>query len=123
DEDLDRGILHRAVKGGVEVVGHLQVLRVPRLGPVHQDARDARRRPFHDDGLVCRHGLLFPRVLTMLTISANDRQEPSAAKWLRHSGMRCQDPESRGYLGKILGSRWRAPRNDDVKFLRSSTSF
>src|SRR5439155_21356844 len=52
DDDLDRVVLHRAVKGGVEVVGHLQVLRVPRLGPVHHDPCDARLRPFHDDGLV-----------------------------------------------------------------------
>jgi hypothetical protein len=95
DDDLDRVVLHRAVKGGVEVVGHLQVLRVSCLGPVHHDPRDARLRPFHDDGLVWGHGLSFPRVLAMLTISANDRQEPSAANRRglaedRNSGMRHQ---------------------------------
>ena len=52
DDDLDRIVLHRGIEGGVEVVGHLQVLRVPRLGPVHHDPRDARLRPFDDDGLV-----------------------------------------------------------------------
>jgi hypothetical protein len=56
DDDLDCIVLHRRVERGVEVVGHLQVLRVARLGPVHHDPRDARFRPFHDDGLVL-HGL------------------------------------------------------------------
>ena len=51
DDDLDRVVLHRLVEGGVEVVGHLQVLRVARLGPVHHDPRDARLRPLHDNGL------------------------------------------------------------------------
>ena len=58
DNDLDRIILHRMIERGVEVVGHLQVLRVSRLGPVHHDPRDARFRPFHDNGLVCGHLVL-----------------------------------------------------------------
>ena len=83
DDDLDRVVLHRLVEGGVEIVGHLQVLRVARLGPVHHDPRDARLRPLHDDGLerpVVFMGSPCIEFWTMLTISANDRQEPSAAK-------------------------------------------
>ena len=56
NDDLDRVVLHRRIEGGVEVVGHLQVLRVARLGPVHHDPRDARFRPLHDDGFECGHG-------------------------------------------------------------------
>src|SRR5258707_15645447 len=120
DDDLDRVVLHRIVKGGVEVVGHLEVLRVPRLGPVLHDPRDARLRPFHDDGFVCGHGLSFPRVLAMLTISANDRQEPSAANRLakyRHSGsgpLRPRPGISR-LLAQDSGFALRAPRNDEEK--------
>ena len=55
DDDLDRVVLHCVIERGVEVVGHLQVLRVARLGPVHHDPRDARVRPFHDDGFKCGH--------------------------------------------------------------------
>ncbi len=68
DDDLDRVVLHRLVEGGVEVVGHLQVLSVARLGPVHHNPRDGRRRPLDDDGLervfCCFHG------------SSRDRVEP-----------------------------------------------
>src|SRR5437016_722777 len=59
NHDLDRVVLHRLVERGVKIVGHLQVLRVARLGPVHHDPRDARLRPFHNDGLeffYCFHG-------------------------------------------------------------------
>ena len=51
NDDLDGIVLHRLVEGGVEVVGHLQVLRVARLGPVHHDPRNARVGPFHHNGL------------------------------------------------------------------------
>jgi hypothetical protein len=59
DDDLDRVVLHRGVERGVEVVGHLQVLRVARLGSVHHDPRDPRFRPLHDDGFEL-HGLAAP---------------------------------------------------------------
>jgi len=56
DDDLDRVVLHCIIERSVEVVGHLQVLRVACLGPVHHDPRDARFRPFHDDGFEWGHG-------------------------------------------------------------------
>src|SRR5436190_422418 len=57
---------HRRVEGGIEVVGHLQVLRVARLGPVHHDPRDAWLRPFHDDGLELHDALAFPLSLAAM---------------------------------------------------------
>ena len=81
DDDLDRVVLHRLVEGGIEVVGHLQVLRVARLGPVHHDPRDAWLRPFHDDGLELHDALAFPLFFGgHVVISANDTQGPSSAK-------------------------------------------
>jgi hypothetical protein len=66
DDDLDRIVLHRRIECGIEVVGHLQVLCVARLGPVHDDPRDRRLRPFHLDRfefVFCFHGcsLVPPR--------------------------------------------------------------
>jgi hypothetical protein len=63
NDHLDRIILHRLVEGGIEIVGHLQVLRVACFRPVHHDPRDARLRPFHDDGLECHDALAFPLVV------------------------------------------------------------
>jgi hypothetical protein len=57
-DDLDRVVLHRAVEGGAQVVGHLQVLRVARIGPVHHDPRHIRRRLLVDDGFVFGHAAL-----------------------------------------------------------------
>ena len=51
-DHLDRIVLHRRVEGGVEIVSHLQILRIARLGPVHHDPGDRRIRPLHQDGLV-----------------------------------------------------------------------
>ncbi len=68
DDDLDRVVLHRLVEGGVEVVGHLQVLRVARLGPVHHDPRDAWLRPLHDDGLELHDALAFPLLLAAMLL-------------------------------------------------------
>src|SRR6476661_5123522 len=128
DDDLDRVVLHRAVKGGVEIIGHLQVLRVARFRPVHHDPRDARLRPFHDDGFICGHGCCF-LVLAMLTISANDRQETSAAtsqgrrRWIDTISVipgcaplaQARNPYSRSRLwisGSLVSL---APRNDEIK--------
>src|SRR5690242_16670363 len=68
DDDLDGVVLHRLVEGGVEVVGHLQVLRVARLGPVHHDTRDAWLRPRHDDGLELHDALAFPLLLPAMLL-------------------------------------------------------
>ena len=51
DDDLDRIVLHRLVEGGVEVVGHLQVLGVARLRAVHHDPRNRRVGPLDNDRL------------------------------------------------------------------------
>jgi hypothetical protein len=60
NDDLDGIVLDRPVEGGVEVVGHLQILGVARLGPVHHDPRDTRLRPLHNNGFesifACTHG-------------------------------------------------------------------
>ena len=71
------------IEGGVEIVGHLQVLRVARLGPVHHDPRD-RAAPAVSTTMVSNCSSRSPGVPSwyycsaMLTISANDRQEASA---------------------------------------------
>jgi len=51
NDDLDRVILHRLIERGVEIVGHLQVLRVARLGPVHHDRAIRGSGRSNDDGL------------------------------------------------------------------------
>src|SRR6476620_561029 len=68
DDDLDRIVLHRMVEGGIEVVSHLQVLRVARLGPVHHDPGDARLRPLHDDGLEFHEALAFPGCYSVMLL-------------------------------------------------------
>jgi hypothetical protein len=55
DDHLDRVVLHRIIERSVEVVGHLQVLRVACLGPVHHDPHDARIRPLDEYGFKCGH--------------------------------------------------------------------
>ncbi len=59
-DDLDGVVLHRAVEGGVQVVGHLQVLRIARIGPVHHDPRHIWRRLLVDDGFVFGHAAALP---------------------------------------------------------------
>ena len=82
DDDLDRVVLHRLVEGGIEIVGHLQVLRVARLGPVHHDPRDAWLRPFHDDGLELHGALAFPLLLAaMLLFRQMIRKGHRIPKW------------------------------------------
>src|SRR6266404_9917091 len=68
DDDLDCVVLHGLIEGSIEVVGHLQVLRVARLGPVHHDPRDAWLRPFHDDGLELHGALAFPLSLPAMLL-------------------------------------------------------
>ena len=90
DDDLDRVILHRPVERGVEIVGHLQILRVARFGPVHHDPRNARLGPFHQQGLELHGALAFPSFLlaAMLLCRRGVGKGASAAKTARrHSGM------------------------------------
>ena len=75
-DHLDRVVLHRLVEGGVEVVGHLQVLRVARIGPVHHDPRDrgsGRSTRMVSNSMRPRLPTVF---LAHVVISANDRQGP-----------------------------------------------
>src|SRR3954447_22717371 len=87
DNDFDLVVLHRAVECGVEVVGHLKVLRVARLGPVHHDARDPRLGP---STLTVSYAVMaaFPQVSSMLTVSANGTQEPTTAKQIGNAAFR-----------------------------------
>src|SRR3954452_5675060 len=96
NDHLDRVVLHRLIKGGVEIVGHLQVLRVARVGPVHHDPGNRRLRPLHEDGLERAHRvpLAFPTwhyCSLKLTITAGIKQEACVHRLLFAASARTQD--------------------------------
>src|SRR5690606_5443994 len=53
DDDLDVVVARRAVERGVQLVGHLQSLRIARFRPRHRDARDMGKRYLVADLLGC----------------------------------------------------------------------